>query len=279
MKRRRNKKREKMIMLCSSAFVLTVLTLTGVYVKEKNQQIQEDYVVDLSLLEEKPIEEARESDRSEDLAEQKPVEEKKEESMPEAEETAPVTSKRVENEEELGERTLTLEDIVQGISETEEREVAVLPTEEAGEESRQEKTARFDNKEQLLWPVVGNILIDYSMEKPVYFASLQQYKCHPAIVIQSVEGQNITAAADGVITKIEKEDQLGNVITMDLGDGYEAKYGQLTNIQVKVGDFAEQGAYLADVAAPTKFYSVEGCNVYFALTKDGKPVNPMEQME
>lgn len=279
MKRRRNKKREKMIMLCSSALVLTVLTLTGVYVKEKNQQIQEDYVVDLSLLEEKPIEEARESDRSEALAEQKPVEEKKEESMPEAEETAPVTSKRVENEEELGERTLTLEDIVEGISETEEREVAVLPTEEAGEESRQEKTARFDNKEQLLWPVVGNILIDYSMEKPVYFASLQQYKCHPAIVIQSVEGQNITAAADGVITKIEKEDQLGNVITMDLGDGYEAKYGQLTNIQVKVGDFAEQGTYLADVAAPTKFYSVEGCNVYFALTKDGKPVNPMEQME
>jgi hypothetical protein len=103
MKRRRNKKREKMIMLCSSALVLTVLTLTGVYVKEKNQQIQEDYVVDLSLLEEKPIEEARESDRSEALAEQKSVEEKKEESMPEAEETAPVTSKRVENEEELGE--------------------------------------------------------------------------------------------------------------------------------------------------------------------------------
>ena len=49
-RRRRNQKKEKMLMLFSSLFVLTALTMTGVYVKERNQLNQDDYVVDLSGL-------------------------------------------------------------------------------------------------------------------------------------------------------------------------------------------------------------------------------------
>ena len=37
-RRRKNQKREKMIMLCSSVFVLTALTMTGLYVKDKNNR-------------------------------------------------------------------------------------------------------------------------------------------------------------------------------------------------------------------------------------------------
>ena len=257
-RKRRNRKREKMIMLCSSVFVLTLLTLTGVYVKEKNHQIQEDYVVDLSLLDEQEI---AKTEQKEELTE--------------AEEMAPVTSKKVENDNKLREDKDTSTDLAK----VEKRESAIVLIEGTKEEKKEEKVLEFGEDEQLLWPVVGNILIDYSMDKPVYFSSLQQYKYHPAIVIKAVEGQNITAAADGRIIGVEKDDQLGNVITMNLGDGYEVSYGQLTNIQVKVGDTVEQGAYLADVASPTKFYSVEGCNVYFSLKKDGVPINPMERLK
>ena len=55
--------------------------------------------------------------------------------------------------------------------------------------------------------------------------------------------------------------------------------GQLENIQIKEGDMVEEGAYIADVAAPTKYYSVEGDNIYFALKKDGEPVNPMTKLK
>ena len=245
-------------MLCSSAFVLTLLTVTGVYVKEKKQEPQ-DYVVDLSLLEETKIEETIPQPSQ-------PVEE---------EITAPVTSQKVENETVLQEEEIMPWDM----AEIEQRDREIVVVENTTEEEIKEEPLEFGDEEQLLWPIVGNILIDYSMDKPVYFASLEQYKYHPAIVIMAQEGQNITAAADGIISEIEKEDQLGNVITMDLGSGYEARYGQLTNIQVKVGDRVKQGDYLADVAAPTKFYSVEGCNVHFALKKDGEPVNPMDRLK
>ena len=258
-RKRRNRRREKMIMLCSSALVLTVLTLTGVYVKESNKK-QEDHVIDLSLLEEKKIAET----------------EQEEAELPK-EEVALVDSKKVENN-----KTLEKEDTDIGdLTKMEERntEFVVVENKTEKKEEKQEPVLEFTEEEHLLWPVVGNILIDYSMDKPVYFSSLEQYKYHPAIVIKAQVGQNITAAADGKITKIEKQDQLGNVITMELGSGYEADYGQLTNIQVKVGDFVKQGDYLADVAEPTKFYSVEGSNVYFALRKDKKPMNPMERIQ
>ena len=254
MKRRRNKRREKMIMLYSSALVLTVLTLTGVYVKEKNTK-QEDYVVDLSLLEEEKIEE-------------------KEETV-EPEEAALVDSKKVENENILKED----KDFPWETADIKKRDSEIIIVENETEQEIVEEQLEFTEEDTLLWPIVGNILIDYSMEKPVYFASLEQYKYHPAIVIKAEIGQNITAVADGRITKIEKKDQLGNVITMELGNGYEVDYGQLKNIQVKVGDRVKQGDYLADVAEPTKFYSVEGCNVYFALRKDGKPLNPMDRIQ
>ena len=50
-RRRKNQKRERTIMLCSSVLVLSALTLTGIYVKEKNQVQDDGYVVDLSQLE------------------------------------------------------------------------------------------------------------------------------------------------------------------------------------------------------------------------------------
>ena len=41
----------------------------------------------------------------------------------------------------------------------------------------------------------------------------------------------------------------------------------------------EKGDYIADVATTTKYYSVEGDNIYFALKKDGEAVNPMTKLQ
>ena len=66
---------------------------------------------------------------------------------------------------------------------------------------------------------------------------------------------------------------------MDLGDGYILTYGQLHNVAVSVGQYVTTGQLIAQAGAPTKYYSVEGCNVYFKLTKDGTPINPMTYLE
>ena len=63
-----------------------------------------------------------------------------------------------------------------------------------------------------------------------------------------------------------------------MGNGYECLYGQLKEVPLKVGDYVNAGDVVGYLSEPTKYYSVEGCNLYFELRKDGQPVNPMDFM-
>ena len=48
---------------------------------------------------------------------------------------------------------------------------------------------------------------------------------------------------------------------------------------VKEGDMVNTGALLGYVSEPTKYYTLEGSNLYFQLLRDGEPVNPMNYLE
>ena len=143
---------------------------------------------------------------------------------------------------------------------------------------QEELNLHFDEAANLTWPIVGNVVLNYSMDKTVYFQTLQQYKYNPSIVISAVQGTNVACAADGVVKSIYEDPQTGLTLVMNLGDGYELTYGQLTDISVEEGDFVETGVILGKVAAPTKYYTKEGTNVYFKLTKDQEPVNPLDYL-
>ena len=137
----------------------------------------------------------------------------------------------------------------------------------------------FTDEDTLVWPISGNILVNYSMDQTIYFPTLDQYKYNPAIVIEAHEGDLITAAAAGKVTSVYEDREIGKAVTMDLGNGYEVTYGQLDNILVSEGSYVAKGDVIAQVASPTRYYSVEGTNVYFKLTKDGVPVNPMSRLK
>ena len=137
----------------------------------------------------------------------------------------------------------------------------------------------FSASEVLIWPVDGNVILSYSMDQTVYFSTLDQYKYNPAMIIGSEVGADVLAAADGEVTSIETTAQTGTTITMNLGNGYTAVYGQVKEVCVHEGDRMEQGDVIGYLSEPTKYYSVEGPNLYFQLLKDGNPVNPLEYME
>jgi len=134
---------------------------------------------------------------------------------------------------------------------------------------------KFDMEKGLLWPVDGEVVLKYSMNNTVYFKTLAQYKCNPAIVISSGEGTAVKAAAGGTVTKVSKSDETGNTVTMDIGSGYTVTYGQLEDISVKEGQTVGEGTKIGKVAKPTKYYSEEGSNLYFQVMEKGKPVDPM----
>ena len=133
----------------------------------------------------------------------------------------------------------------------------------------------FDVEKGLLWPVEGNVIMNYSMDHLTYYATLMQYKVNPAIVIDAEVGTEVKAAAEGIITDIYDDPVTGLTLTMDIGDGYSLLYGQLKDVKHKIGDRVAEGEIIGAVNEPTKYYVVEGSNLYFMVTKDGETVNPM----
>lgn len=136
----------------------------------------------------------------------------------------------------------------------------------------------FSDESMILWPVSGMLLMDYSMDKTVYFKTLDQYKYNPALVIAAAENDQIIAGASGLVKSIDNSAHTGTTVNIDLGNGYEAFYGQLQNVAVKTGDYVEATTTLGYVALPTKYYSSEGTNVYFEMRKNGQPVDPKEYL-
>lgn len=127
----------------------------------------------------------------------------------------------------------------------------------------------------LLWPISGDIIMKYSDNKGIYFQTLGQYKCNPAIMIQGDVGTQVLTAAKCTITDISEDEETGLTVTTSIGNDYEVIYGQMKDINVEVGDTLEEGQVLGCLADPTKYYVLEGSNLYFKVLQDGKAINPM----
>ena len=114
------------------------------------------------------------------------------------------------------------------------------------------KSVSFDSSSKLLWPVNGNILLNFSMDKTVYFSTLDQYKYNPALIISGAEGDQVISATAGTVKSIDKTAQTGTTVNVDIGNGYELFYGQLKEVPVNVGDYVEAKTVLGYVSQPTK---------------------------
>lgn len=282
--RRKTFSKERIVMAASSIIVLGALTATGLWLRSDDSTQDDGYIVDLSQIENST------AAGMADNEELKVAEKVTENSVPEDDldydpyfqET---NSGNVENPDVSESKSMS-----EGSDESGAKGSQTASGESVNEDAMQKEadtpaistamqpTLSFGDNDPLVWPVVGNVLVNYSMDKTVYFPTLEQYKYNPAIIIQANEGDMITAAAAGKVTSVFEDAQIGNGITMDLGNGYEVTYGQLNNILVSEGSYVSMGDMIAQVAAPTKYYSVEGTNVYFKLTKDGEPVNPMSRL-
>lgn len=135
----------------------------------------------------------------------------------------------------------------------------------------------FNKEDGLLWPVDGNVIMNYSMDHTIYHATLMLYKCNPAIIIDAEVGTEVMAAAKGIVSSINDDDETGITVTTDIGDGYSLVYGQLNDetLEVEVGDKVDAGDIIGTVSEPSKYYIVEGSNLYFKVIQNDQTVDPM----
>ena len=76
--------------------------------------------------------------------------------------------------------------------------------------------AYFSEEDTLLWPVDGNVIMNYSMDKTVYFSTLDQFKYNPALIFSGAEGDQVIAGAAGIVKSIDVTAQTGTSVNLDL---------------------------------------------------------------
>ena len=258
--------KDKLFMIAASVFILTAFTMTGVYVADSNKQEQDGYLIDFSELEGQVKNENKAIDN-----------EKKVEKEQEEKPAAVVNSGKVENPVKEIAKEEVPEDAQNEItSVTEKTERQEMAMEDAPEQA---KVYSFSEQDTLAWPVVGNVLLDYSMDKAIYYQTMQQYRYNPAVVIAAKEDEPITAAADARVISVFQDAEIGKGVIFELGNGYELTYGQLKGVTVKEGDAIRKGDLVGYISKPTIYYSEEGSNLYVKLTKDGVPIDPLQNMK
>lgn len=298
--RKNSIKKERIIMIASSAFVLAALTMTGVYMKDKTAKSKDDgYTIDFSALEnnvDDKYEEIAQNQQTTEAPAQTPENNVAQNPVTEDDlDYLPMTPDAIASGEanvdtlEAGSGDVEIPGLTdggeelaglmgsdapdaEGVQEAEE-----LPPQDAAVSANTAvvgQALHFAESDGLLRPAVGDIMMHYSMDSSVYFATLDQYKYNPAVLFYAEQGDEVKACAAGKVLEVFQNEEIGQAVTLELGDGYQATYGQLVNIKVEAGSVVESGQLIGYVDSPTKYYSVEGTNLYFRLDKDGSPVNP-----
>lgn len=254
-------KKYRAVAVLTSVCVLAAVALVGFYVSGKEDT--GEYYVDLSEADPEPkMKLAKEAEDGKEPQKNSAEEEKQETAA------GNVTAKNY-----------TENAVVNGVDDLD----ATLPVtdESVGVRNRVDKVENFSFGEgsNLLWPVDGKVLMNYSMDKTVLFQTLNQYKYNPAVLIESEVNAPVKASCRGKVSSIQFNEETGVTLTVDAGDGYRLIYGQLKDIPVEEGSIVESGEIIGYVGEVTKYYSTEGTNLYFAMTKNDVPQNPLDYMD
>lgn len=165
----------------------------------------------------------------------------------------------------------------------EEQKTTVTVTREIVEATtKDEEEIRTEDEETvttMAQPILGTISMDYAVNTLVYSNTLEQWTTHNGIDIKANEGTAVKAVLDGTVSKIEKDTELGIVITLDHGNGLETKYGCLsTDSMVKVGQKVKKGDAISGVGKPSGIELADGPHLHFEVLKDGVNVDPKDYL-
>lgn len=133
----------------------------------------------------------------------------------------------------------------------------------------------FAEGDSMHWPLLGDILMDFAMDRLVFDPTLDQWRTNDTLAISAERGASVRAAAAGRVQEIALTRQFGQIVVIDHGNGWTTTYSQLDpDVVVNVGDVVNRGQIIGSVGSPSIFAGRLGYHVGFAVRSDEMPVNP-----
>lgn len=126
-------------------------------------------------------------------------------------------------------------------------------------------------------PVQGEILKNYSATELQFSETYKDMRLHSGIDIACENGTSISACANGTVLSIEPDASLGNVVTIDHGNGITVKYASLDELSIKQSDSVSVGDIIGkSTTVPCE--SNDRSHIHIEVFKDGTSVEPLEAL-
>ena len=139
----------------------------------------------------------------------------------------------------------------------------------------QQSFTYFAEGDTMHWPVLGDVLMEFAMDRLVFDATLDQWRTNDNLAIAANRGDAVRAAADGRVQEIVHTRQFGQTVVIEHGNGWITTYSQLDpDVAVNVGDVVSRGQIIGSVGSPSIFTSLLGYHVGFAVANSDVPVDP-----
>lgn len=131
-----------------------------------------------------------------------------------------------------------------------------------------------------IFPVEGEVIMDHSIDMPVYWKTLDQYMTHSGIDIASETGTPVQACADGTVTKIEEDTAMGVTVEINHGNGLISVYSNLAaNGLIELGEVICQGTVIGMVGNSAMFEFDCPDHLHFEMIKGDEPVDPAKYLK
>ena len=139
-------------------------------------------------------------------------------------------------------------------------------------------TAQKEEVKALMYkkPVSGEPYLGFSGDNLVFSETMDDFRTHAGADYACNSGEEIFAAAEGVVSDIYEDEYFGLTIEIEHPDGVLTKYCSLSETKVAVGDKVESKSAIAIAGNTAAEESAMGIHLHFEAFKEGKQINPEE---
>lgn len=129
-------------------------------------------------------------------------------------------------------------------------------------------------------PAEGAVMRDYSVDNLIYYKTLDQYMVHAGVDIGMPVGTEVSAAADGLVSKVIMDGEMGVTVWLAFPGEVTVVYSNLApELSVEEGDEVFRGDVIGVTGESSVFEKSEEPHLHLEVLLNGQPVNPNDYFQ
>lgn len=139
------------------------------------------------------------------------------------------------------------------------------------------KSAEILSKPDAAMPVEGDAVFEFAADHLTYNETTKDWRTHTGIDIAAEVGEDVRAAADGLVTAVYDDAELGKTVVIEHKGGYQTQYSNLApDTLVSVGDRVTKGTVLGAVGDTAMSEVAQEPHLHFAVYHGSKAIDPKD---